>query len=148
MPNWCNNHLKITVPSPELRVFLENHGLDFEAIAPLPCKEHDNDVAVQFWGTKWKLDEWEAEQVAKELLEGMPYSASFRTAWSPPIEAIVALSDQFHDDIFFLTYYELGFYFAGALTIHRGKIHGEEYNDDENVMRIAELLGYQEGEND
>jgi hypothetical protein len=105
MPNCCQNHLTVTGATHEFRAWLEN-GFSFEKMNP-PRKSGKTrngwamlDRHYTAWGTKWDLAENEQRQIACELLENG--AAFFDTAWSPPIEAIVALSRRFPDDTLIL----------------------------------------------
>jgi hypothetical protein len=98
MPNWCQNHLMVTGATPELRAWLKSEGFSFAKMSPPrpPRKNARNPLSAPYddaWGTKWDLDENEQRQVASDLLEGA--AAHFDTAWSPPLQAIEALSRKF-----------------------------------------------------
>jgi len=99
MPNWCQNHLMVTGATPEFRVWLKD-GFSFQRMNPVsPPETHDKsaihswrqiDAHQSAWGTKWDLDDNEQRRVAEDLLE--TDSSFFDTAWSPPMQAIKALS--------------------------------------------------------
>jgi len=58
------------------------------------------------------------------------------TAWSPPIEAIAALSEMFPHDQFALDYFESGCWFAGTAIISEGQIDDNQV-DDADVTEFA-----------
>ena len=74
-------------------------------------------------------------------------SAFFDTAWSPPLQAIEALSQKFPDAALQLTYCELGMFFAGVATFQGGECEDDSYEDEPQVMKIAsEVFGYEDEE--
>ena len=155
MPNWCQNHLTVTRATPELRAWLENEGFSFEKMNP-PRKSGESnrsdpngwsmlDQCCTAWGTKCDLPENEQRQVANELLENG--AAFFDTAWSPPIQAIEALSLKFPHAALQLDYCDLGMFFAGTATFQDGECHDESYEEKTCVMKIAsDIFGYDDEE--
>jgi len=155
MPNWCQNHLMVTGATPEFRAWLADHGFSFEKMNPLPTTHGSRtsdksgwaeiDRLYTAWGTKWDLDDKEQRQVANELLERG--SAFFDTAWSPPIQAIEALSRKFPSIFFQLHYWELGMFFAGTATFQDGECQDECHGEKVSVMKIAcDVFGYEDEE--
>lgn len=142
MPNWTNNKLTVTKSTPKLEAFLKEHGLSFEAIVKPECPENDEtgfatiDAQTAAWGTKWDLDATEAKETAASLLENG--ECIFDTAWSPPSEAIRALSEQTGAS-FLLAYYEPGMWFWGAESIEDGSIY-EEVVSNETQEQLHEFL--------
>jgi hypothetical protein len=142
MPNWCINKLTVTNSTPKLEEFLKEHGLSFEAIVkPEPVKDDETGAGTIFaqtaaWGTKWDLDEDEALESATSLLENG--SCDFNTAWSPPSEAIRALSE-LTGASFLLAYYELGMWFWGVEDISEGFI-SPELDGEETKEQFKEFL--------
>ncbi len=154
MPNWCQNQLTVTGATPEFRAWLAD-GFSFERMNPAPPPAILNESMIDSWrsldschnawGTKCDLDAPEQRQVAEELLETS--SAFFDTAWSPPIPAIEALSQQFPDVSFQLDYCELGMFFAGTASFHGGDCHDDCHNEKSAVMKIAcDIFGYEDEE--
>ena len=154
MPNWCNNKLEIENCSPELEEYLEVNGLSFEKIKPTPPEKLNDESGswygwrVDNWGTKWDLDEREQEDVADALVESL--CARFDTAWSPPCQAIAALSAMFPNDKFVLHYLELGMMFAGTARISDGvSIEDDIFEDEESIRAFAlEVFDYDLSEAD
>jgi hypothetical protein len=152
MPNWCQNHLTVSCATPEFRAWLADHGFSFEKMNPprKPRKSQPFCPAVleshyKVWGTKWDLDEKEQRKVASELLENG--AAFFDTAWSPPIQAIEALSRKFPDVCFQLDYCELGMFFAGTASFQDGECHDDCHDEKAGVMKIAcDIFGYEDEE--
>jgi hypothetical protein len=142
MPNWTHNKLTITNSTPKLEEFLKEHGLSFEAIVKPERPENYGDgcstIAAQTdaWGTKWDLDETEAKETAASLLEND--ECIFDTAWSPPSEAIRALSE-LTGASFLLAYYEPGCWFWGVEDISEGFIY-PELDGNETQEQLHEFL--------
>ena len=142
MPNWCINKLTVTNSTPKLEEFLKEHGLSFEAIVKPERPEDDETYAgtifaqTAAWGTKWDLIEDEAKVAAASLLD--IGECVFDTAWSPPSEAIRALSE-LTGASFLLAYYELGCWFWGAEDIFEGFI-SSEFDGDETQEQFKDFL--------
>jgi len=142
MPNWCSSRLTVTNSTPKLEEFLKEHGLSFEAIVKPDRPEVDEDgfetvtAQTNAWGTKWDLDENEAKESGTSLLENG--SCDFDTAWSPPSEAIRALSE-LTGASFLLAYYEPGCWFWGVEDISEGFIY-PELDGNETQEQLHEFL--------
>jgi hypothetical protein len=141
MPNWCENILNIADCSPELESYLKENGLSFEKIKPTPPEMLEGNGwynwRLQNWGTKWDLSEQEQREVADQLIsESADFQATFMTAWSPPLQAIAALSEMFPHDQFTLDYFESGCWFAGTAIISQGEIDDNQV-DDADVTEFA-----------
>jgi len=153
MPNWCQNHLTVTGATPEFRAWLEKEGFSFEKMNPPRKPRKSNrkgcwamlDSYCNAWGTKWDLPENEQREVASDLLDHG--NAFYDTAWSPPIQAIAALSRMFPADRFQLDYCELGMFFAGTATFSNGDCHDDFCEEKASVMKIAcDIFGYEDEE--
>lgn len=148
MPNWCQNQLTLTNVTPRLRRWLDTHGFSFKKMNP-PKKTHKSapngwqhsESCIAAWGTKWDLDDYQQMLVAADLLT--EECAFFDTAWSPPLEAITALSRKFPEVVFTLHYCELGMFYAGIATIQAGECHDDTHEDKHGVIDIAcNVFGY------
>ncbi len=156
MPNWCNNKLIIEDCSPELAAYLQENGLSFDKIKPTPPEILDDEQGSSYgwrvnnWGTKWDLSEQEQGDVADMLLsEDTDFTAHFDTAWSPPCQAITALSEKFPNDKFVLDYLELGMMFAGTAHIFNGEIVEDDIQDEKAIRAIDfEVFGSDLSEGD
>ena len=145
MPNWCNNKITISNSTPAFEDFLEDEGgFSFERMVKPNRPESDENgwgtVSAQAdaWGTKWDLDESDAKEVAVMLLDcGM---ASFDTAWSPPLEAIRALSEMFPEVEFSLAYHEQGCAFYGIADFTEGVCSDSCSNIDNHQEYIDFLI--------
>jgi len=152
MPNWCENKISIDRLTPALETFLkEDGGFSFERMSKPNRPESDESgwetVSAQneAWGTKWDLDENNAKEVADSLIENN--AASFDTAWSPPVEAIRALSAMFPEVQFSLAYHEQGCAFYGIADFIDGSCEDScsDINDrQEYVNFLVNELGYDE----
>ena len=141
MPNWNENKLSVMDCSPELESYLKENGLSFEKIKPTPPELLEGNGwynwRLQNWGTKWDLSEQEQREVADQLIsESADFQATFMTAWSPPLQAIAALSEMFPHDQFTLDYFESGCWFAGTAIISQGEIDDNQV-DDADVTEFA-----------
>ncbi len=142
MPNWVNCKLTVTNSTPKLEAFLKEHGLSFEAIVKPERPENDETGCATIgaqtaaWGTKWDLEETEARDAADSLL--LSGNCTFDTAWSPPSEAIRALSE-LTGASFSLAYFEPGMWFWGAEDITDGYIQ-DEVTCDETQEQFKDFL--------
>ena len=135
MPNYCNNSVSLFFSNQDLykefRSFMGDF-FSFEKIAPTPTEllnfsspiKDDKlaevfmekygakdwyDWRVKNWGTKWDVaisndEKYPDTHLTEESTTGLSYN--FNTAWSPPIEAITKLSEQYPDVTFNLSYEE------------------------------------------
>jgi hypothetical protein len=152
MPNFCENKLSIDRLTPALETFLKDEGgFSFERMVKPNRPEFDENgwgtVSAQAdaWGTKWDLNENDAKEVADSLIENN--AASFDTAWSPPVEAIRALSAMFPEVQFSLAYHEQGCAFYGIADFIDGSCEDScsDINDrQEYVNFLVNELGYDE----
>lgn len=74
------------------------------------------DWCVKMWGTKWDIEA--TLQYASE--NSLQYS--FQSAWSPPVEAIVGISQQYPRLTFSIEYEETGIGFYGNIKIVDGEV--------------------------
>lgn len=138
MPNWCNNSVDITGPTDTVKDIwaqAQTTGL-LEAIKPIG--EWVYNTAVEEWGTKWDVS-----------LEGLEFyenddgtasiSGWFDSAWSPPINALEALSEQCVAE---LSYHEPGMCFVGYWSTEGGDDYYEysEFNSNDVAENIPAYL--------
>ncbi len=151
MPNWCTNKLTISERTDGLGEFLKQNGFSFKSIAP-PQYPEDPDgigwgvISAQndAWGTKWDLNDDESKDAAKSLLD---YGyALFDTAWSPPINVILALSKMFPEADFRLSYTEQGMGFYGIAQFSGGICYCDDCRDvddkDDYISFLVEEMDY------
>jgi hypothetical protein len=130
-------------------MFLKEHGLSFEAIVKPNRPENDErgfgtvNAQVDAWGTKWDLADDEKKEAGDCLLKG---GVDFHTAWSPPSEAIRALSE-LTGASFELAFYEPGEWFWGKESINDGEIStdidsGSESTKEELKDFLMQEMGY------
>jgi len=159
MPNWCQNDLAIKGPRDFLEEIaktelslaklvpypkeLEN----MEKTTSVPKNEIEKrkklkakygvdtlfDWCVKYWGTKWDISLMSGPDVEEGFSpdeEDEYYlSATFDSAWSPPVEAMKQFYKQHKDkklEIFHY-YFEPGCAFLGSLIIKNGKIYEEDF---------------------
>lgn len=169
MPNWCNNSITLRHADPTMidRVIRGQEGLLMEFIPTpqalvdtmsgsygdeekqklLEAKELDNlakygyknwyDWNIANWGTKWDVTLDSVEQVDANTV-----TASFESAWAPPIDAYHTLMELgFEIEAF---YYEPGMAFVGKWNNGDDDYHEYAGCTSENVREQigAELDDY------
>ncbi len=133
MPNWCQNSLTINDLLPQQRDSIADalqEGEFLQTFAPLNDGEHGVDA----WGTKW--DTCDNDVYA----EDDSINAYFSSAWSPPIQGLITISQQFPDATFRVRYDEGGVGFCGVSIIKNGE-HEEYSTDYEDIEGYEELHG-------
>jgi hypothetical protein len=177
MPNWCSNGITLRHADPEIieraaKALQEGKFLQefipcpkelTETVAQFGTNDHEKanrekygygswyDFNIANWGTKWDVN---SDNV--EIVDANTVSASFDSAWSPPITAYERLMEQgFEIEAF---YYEPGMQYVGkwvdgeddcieyggytARTVR--EMIGEELDD---YFAISEQMADQEAEN-
>jgi hypothetical protein len=144
LPNWCSNRVTVT-GSPEgvAAVVAAVRGtdddgnecpLDFRRIVP-PPPEATDDVSWRYdhWGTKWLPVHPEIKKNDKGK-----FIVTFESAWSPPKEFIVALSERFPDVTVELSYDLPEEGHGRSLTYEAGVLVGEDYweNEDSDAVEL------------
>jgi hypothetical protein len=127
MPNWCENRLTVSGPTYYVDRFMqkakgedngrekdyEDSDLSLDALMPLPDSEKDNwyDWRIKHWGTKWDVK----ARIVEEVVNGDNKSVTyfFDSAWSPPVDLIASIVDDFVNLRFRLAYAEGGMGFVG-----------------------------------
>jgi hypothetical protein len=117
-------------PQPETDL---SKGLSFDS-------DHWYDWNVRNWGTKWDVavspdDKYPETELTDEGEAFLGYR--FNTAWSPPVEAIVKLSEQYPDLVFTLSFEEETGW-GGEVVIENGESMETESYD--NKCRDCESL--------
>lgn len=152
MPNWCLNNVTLSHDDPAMldraQKALEVDKF-FNEFIPMPAEESENWYSwnTTNWGTKWEAS------VSSDSIErdGNSISASFDTAWSPPVEAYRQLTDLGFE--IRATYYEPGMGFVGEYTSEDDDdyydISGDSDWVEENIpMHLNEEYGIAEGMRD
>lgn len=139
MPNWCENSITITGTKTQIKKIkqkLEEIKKDsdpcvFTTLVGAP-DENENDEGgfdtvqsfANFWGTKWDVcvDDCSFKFEEKKISMYPP------TAWSPPIQFGIKLSEKYGVDLIMI-YSEPGINFAGKATIKKGKLVSDEEYD-------------------
>ena len=119
MPNWCWNNLEVSGDEIQLREFVEksttniesSDEFSFEGTLPRGDRKDWYDWSVENWGTKW--DACESTICNNDINY---FSVSFESAWSPPINWIDNIMQDFPDLCFTLEYEEPGMCFGGRLS--------------------------------
>jgi hypothetical protein len=119
MPNWCWNHLEVAGDEKQLQEFVEkstinikeNDEFSFEGTLPRGDRKDWHEWSINNWGTKW--DACESNISHNDINY---FAVSFDTAWSPPINWIDNIMQDFPDLCFTLEYEEPGICFGGRLS--------------------------------
>ena len=99
MPNWCDNCIEISHNDEKWWDWFMSTKFNFQKILPCPANipgENEDgerwsiDYSINMWGTKWRVDEEELEEVWTTDAKGS-MSFGFKTAWSPPLGIFKAL---------------------------------------------------------
>jgi len=129
MPNWCNNSLKITGDTKQLKSFAkkakgDGTDLSLDKLFPLPKKQEKNwyNWCVKNWGTKWDIEATLSVEDKYELGYG------FDSAWSPPVEAFEKISKKYPKLVFWLDYDEPSMGFKGMTRIQNGEVEDNCFN--------------------
>ena len=141
MPNWCWNHLEVTGDEIQLREFVEksttniesSDEFSFEGTLPRGDRKDWYDWSVENWGTKW--DACESHIHHNDINY---FSVSFDTAWSPPINWIDNIMQDFPDLCFTLEHEEPGMCFGGQLTAQYETIWEDAHWDVESASECCE----------
>ncbi len=155
MPNWCNNTITITGDVDtlsQLKPVIESGEGLLQAIRPMP-KELEGTTSpsvsgddwyswrVANWGTKWDVSteglEYTDNGDGTASIEGW-----FDTAWSPPIDAMQQLADDWDSCYIELMYEEGGMCFVGCWDSEGADEHYEYGVADSKTIRdvIPEYL--------
>jgi hypothetical protein len=129
MPNWCDNKLLIQGPEADLsrmqkEIGVADNPFDLERILPTPGNLAAEDGwygwRVANWGTKWNVEATLENRSAGEA------EYVFMSAWSPPLQALTALSVSYPALMISTEYDEPGGGFAGSMQIQAGRIIAQE----------------------
>jgi hypothetical protein len=123
MPNWCNNSVTITGPAERIAALWTRASAGAEgtallnAMRPMPAELLEGEAwygwRVENWGTKWDIDVQGLEFA--EFSDGTAtISGWFDSAWSPPLDAFQAYSNENPDVDMELKYFEPGMSFVGV----------------------------------
>ena len=142
MPNWCNNSITITGPAEKVRALwaatqVEDSGL-LQALRPMPVELQDTeapnaapnwyDWRVTNWGTKWDIDMEGLE--FEEFSDGTAAISGWAdSAWSPPVDAFQAYSNENPDVDMELKYFEPGMAFVGVWDNEGGDAYWDDVSD-------------------
>lgn len=123
MPNWCSNILTVSGPTFYVDRFIDKakskaeddpSPLSLESLLPVPANKQDDwyNWCTANWGTKWDVD----AIITAEYVNGDRKSVTYRfdSAWSPPVELISSIVDDFVNLYFRLAYAEGGMGFIGV----------------------------------
>lgn len=128
MPNWCECTLTLHGPDTAIDNFIEKNRtpemlLSFSAALPPPEWLDDplgrHAWAYQHWGTNREANLVEGNEWAREAGQA---SLFLVTAWSPPIEWLIAVSGLHPELEISLDYDEPGMDFGGSVKTMRGEL--------------------------
>lgn len=147
MPNWCTNKLEVSGPLAGVRRFVEAQrddaaSLSFAKSVPEPEGLEGRLLTwrVAHWGTKWDLDD-ETDLVVSEDAERDRCEAvyNFFTAWSPPLEWLAVVVEQYPNLVFRLVFAEPGMAFMGEGGGSEGRFSHEIYEIRGDSALLDEL---------
>ena len=123
MPNWCNNSIEIEGPVEKIAALWAAASAGGEgaallnALCPMPAELLEGEAwygwRVENWGTKWDIDQQGLEFVDNEQGRAR-ITGWFDSAWSPPVDAFQAYSNENPDVTMELQYFEPGMAFIGV----------------------------------
>lgn len=111
IPNWCSNHIEVRGSDPaEIERLADAFDAEqfCNAVVPVPKGVDAYNFCVENWGTKWDVDPYEA---CDRHDDGLGFSGSFDSAWSPPIAIAETLREYGFEVV--LRYHESGMAFVG-----------------------------------
>jgi len=149
MPNWCMNKLQLECTRAQFKQFCdvfvvdedEDTVLSLKTACPEPPGLLEPELVttpkwytwrIANWGTKW--------EPAIHDITGT--TVSFDSAWSPPINAVIAMSKRFPDILFKLAYCEPDNELSGRMQLKSGIIICEsssDSNDGTHEQMLAEF---------
>ena len=165
MPNWCWNHLEVTGDKKQLQEFVEKSmnahketEFSFEGTHPMPedlnitkgtQTQDEKEQAMlnkakygytdwyewkcEAWGTKWDACESHIDHNDIDY-----FAVSFESAWSPPVNWINNIMQDFPDLCFTLEYEESGMGYGGILSAQHDKIWEDLTWDIESASECCE----------
>jgi hypothetical protein len=146
MPNWCNNIITIEGSDESIitvegvnesiehiwNVIHADDDLNLMGLRPLPEGKENNGTAINLWGTKWSLDIYSIDRyTAVDGTDSIHIQAM--SAWSPPIELLRYITEQFTDVRAGVGFREEGMDFCGYAVCHSGMAHISEGSISENL---------------
>jgi Ferredoxin-like domain in Api92-like protein len=154
MPNWCSNSIEIEGPVEKIAALWaqaqsEDNAL-LNALCPMPAELLEGEAwygwRVAHWGTKWDIDmqglEFTDNEQGRACITGW-----FDSAWSPPVDAFQAYSNENPDVMMELKYFEPGMGFVGVWDSEGGDAYWEGVDElldttaEEDAV-LHELLEY------
>lgn len=168
MPNWCLNTLQIVGPADsiaDMSLFVRGDAvvevqeggtivpttsLSLEKIAPMPSELKERPRTPTKPGSypewlEWRIDNWGTKWDVEAVVTGIgPESLTmeFSSAWTPPIAAIVQLSERFPDLKFDFSFEEPGNEIGGRRLIQDGMTIASEdkrwpiYDDESHTYNV------------
>jgi len=126
----------VAIPQDELVTWLDEHG----------CS-NGHDWRTNNWGSKWDV---EAPFDLRQWNPRQPFEFEFESAWGPPRNAILKLSELFPSFAISLEYTEPGCGFAGWLEMQGGALMREDYTEELRIAKewtpwLEDELEYVEG---
>lgn len=154
MLNWCYNELHVTGTENDVVNFFQASAMEEEQIedityitelsqipffmmgtVPRPEEQKENwyDWNTSNWGTKWDMETASIEYYDQHRETVWTIVVSFETAWSPPIEWIVAVSELYPNMVFGITYKEECMGAEGVFAVHNSVILQNERREPVEV---------------
>lgn len=86
--------------------------------------------SVGHWGTKWDTN-GVSRNKDNDIKKNKCLNYDFDTAWSPPTDAILKISEDYPKLTFSLEYCELGMCFSGTYVVKNGEVIEDDQRDGE-----------------
>jgi len=135
MPNWCFNVVEIAGNKSDLKEIarrVSDANSFLEGLYPLlnddgSSMDYDYDHWINVYGTKWTDELTNDPFVSNNRMQ-----VCFQTAWSPPLDGLIAISQLWANCVFGIAYTEPGMCFAGFEIVYNGIVdveHSVDYPD-------------------
>lgn len=156
MPNWCNNTITIEGSDESIitvegvnesiehiwNVIHEDDDLNLMGLRPRPDDIGDywSNWSITNWGTKWSLDIYSIDRyTAVDGTDSIHIQAM--SAWSPPIELLRYITEQFTDVRAGVGFREEGMDFCGYAVCHSGMAFVSEGSISEKLPKGFDMDG-------
>ncbi len=159
MPNWCSNSVEIVGSLEEVVKVVHSisvagedeeapRRLSFEALLPTPETKYEEwqSWRIAAWGTKWDLSDTEGFiDVAYDKVSDLATAtASFDTAWSPPVPFFETVSSINRGVSIMLEFDEFGADFWGKATLRGGRLVDLKEGPSKMNEELEEMYGEDE----
>jgi len=136
MPNWCRDFVIVKGHRHEIneirsRISEKNSFLD--GLYPIETCQFDWINGMQIVDAEWNYHEWIkfygtkwTDTMPDVHIDGDTLTAQFETAWAPPEQGMLLISENWPNCVFGMAYSEPGMDFAGFVIIQNGLVITED----------------------